>query len=115
VLSRREDTDYWRDHRERASLPDRLAELLTLWRHRAPYRHDFPRIEEVFPAASYQYVLHGMGFLPEPSARLRHAAVGDAAESCFRETAQLARRMLGALPLQRPLIDHIRAHGLPRA
>ena len=115
VLSRREDTAYWRDHRDPATLPDRLADLLALWRHRAPYRGDFGRTEEVFPAASYQYVLHGMGFLPEPSARLRHASVGEAAEPYFRETAHLARRMTGALPLQRSLITHIRAHGLPRA
>ena len=114
ALSRREDSAYWREHRERATLPDRLAELLTLWRHRAPYRQDFFRIEEVFPAASYQYVAHGMGLLPEPSARMRHPSLGDAAEPYFRETAHLARRMLGALPLQRSLIDHIRAHGLPR-
>ena len=114
VLSRRDDSDYWRDHRDRASLPDRLADLLTLWRHRAPYRQDFFRVDEVFPAASYQYVLHGMGFRPEPSARLRHPSVGAAAEPFFRETALLARRMLGALPLQRSLIDHIHAHGLPR-
>jgi tryptophan halogenase len=114
VLSRRDDSDYWRDHRDRASLPDRLADLLTLWRHRAPYRQDFFRVEEVFPAASYQYVLHGMGFLPEPSARLRHPSVGAAAEPFFRETAHLARRMLAALPLQRSLIQHIHAHGLPR-
>ena len=115
VLSRRDDTAYWRDHRDPATLPDRLADLLALWRHRAPYRGDFGRTEEVFPAASYQYVLHGMGFLPEPSARLRHASVGEAAEPYFRETAHLARRMNGALPLQRSLITHIRAHGLPRA
>ncbi|HEY8976581.1 MAG TPA: tryptophan halogenase family protein [Burkholderiaceae bacterium] len=114
ALSRREDSAYWREHRERATLPDRLAELLILWRHRAPYRQDFFRIEEVFPAASYQYVAHGMGLLPEPSARMRHPSLGDAAEPYFRETAHLARRMLGALPLQRSLIDHIRAHGLPR-
>ena len=113
VLSRREDSDYWRDHRVAASRSDRLADLLTLWRHRAPYRHDFFRVEEVFPAASYQYVLHGMGFLPEPCARLRHPSVGAAAEPFFRETAHLARRMLAALPLQRPLIEHIRMHGMP--
>ena len=39
---------------------------------------------------------------------------GEAAEPYFRETAHLARRMLGALPLQRSLIAHIRAHGMPR-
>ena len=115
ALSRRDDTDYWRDHRDPATLSDRLADLLALWRHRAPYRGDFGRSEEVFPAASYQYVLHGMGFLPEPSARMRHASVGEAAEPYFRETANLARRMTGALPLQRSLLSHIRAHGLPRA
>ncbi|MEP6503330.1 MAG: tryptophan halogenase family protein, partial [Betaproteobacteria bacterium] len=114
VPSRRDDSDYWREHREAASQSDRLAELLTLWRHRAPYRHDFFRVEEVFPAASYQYVLYGMGLLPEPTARLRHASVGAAAEAHFREAAQLARRMLAALPLQRILIDHIQAHGFPR-
>ena len=52
--------------------------------------------------------------LPEPSARLRHPSVGAAAEPFFRETAHLARRMLAALPLQRSLIQHIHAHGLPR-
>ena len=115
LLGRRDDTDYWRDHRERASVPDRLDEMMTLWRHRAPHRHDFPHADEVFPTASYQYVLHGMGFVPEPTARLRHPAVGDAAEPFFRETAHVARRLLGALPLQRPLIAHIQTHGLPRA
>jgi len=114
TLSRRDDSDYWRAHRDPSTQPERLADLLALWRHRAPYRQDFFRIEEVFPAASYQYVLHGMGFVPEPSARLRHPSLGEAAEPHFRETAHLARRMLGALPLQRSLIDHIRAHGLPR-
>ncbi len=114
VLSRRDDTEYWRAHRDPSSIPDRLADLLTLWRHRAPYRADFNRAEEVFPAASYQFVLHGMGFVPEPSARLAHPAIGDAAEPYFRETAHLARRMLAALPQQRSLIAHIHAHGLPR-
>ena len=27
VLSRRDDSDYWRDHRHAASMPDRLAEF----------------------------------------------------------------------------------------
>jgi glycine/D-amino acid oxidase-like deaminating enzyme len=114
VLGTRDDTAYWRDHRDPASVPARLAELLALWRHRAPYRQDFFRVEEVFPAASYQYVLLGMGYRPEPTARMRHSSIGDAAEPFFRETAHLARRMLGALPLQRSLIDRIRAHGMPR-
>ena len=112
VLSRRTDADYWHDHRDEATLPARLRELLSLWRHRAPARNDFPRIEEVFPAASYQYVLYGMGFRGEAGTTRR----GDPAraDAYFRETADLTRRMLGALPDNRTLIDHIRRHGLAR-
>ena len=113
VLSQRDDSDYWRDHRRADSQPERLQELLALWRHRAPYRNDLFRIEEVFPAASYQYVLYGMKFKPEPAAprpeRLARA------QACFRETATITRRMLGGLPRHRELIDHIHAHGMPAA
>ena len=105
VLSRRTDSDYWMDNR---AAPERLAELLALWRHRPPSRYDFGRIEEVFPSASYQYVLYGMGF------RTQHTAVKDSAQAdgYFREAAALTSKMLGALPANRDLINHIRRHGL---
>ena len=32
---------------------------------------DFHEIEEIFPAASYQYVLYGMGFEPKPDLHRR--------------------------------------------
>jgi hypothetical protein len=113
VLSRRDDSDYWRDNRSAASMPQRLADLLTLWRHRPPSRLDFHRLDEVFPAASYQYVLYGMGFRTAPSTR--SSWCGDeaaAADGCFRQTAALTDRMLGALPSNRELIEHIHRHGL---
>jgi tryptophan halogenase len=112
VLSRRTDSDYWHDNRSDGTIPERLRELLALWAHRAPARGDFPRIEEVFPAASYQYVLYGMDFRAAGAGtRRRDPALADA---YFREAADLTRRMLGALPDNRTLIDHIRRHGLPR-
>ena len=113
VLSRRDDSDYWREHRLDHTVPERLRELLLLWRHRAPYRHDLYRVEEVFPSASYQYVLYGMGFRPDAAGtpRRRDAVAADAH---FREAAALTRRMLAALPAHRALIDHVRQHGLPR-
>jgi hypothetical protein len=113
LLSRRSDTPYWREHREAHSVPERLHELLQLWRHRAPYRHDFFRVEEVFPAASYQYVLYGMGFKPAPGGTRRGADPG-ALDAALREVAALTRRMLPALPSNRQLIQHICQHGLPR-
>ncbi len=62
VLSSREDTEYWRDVRAEPTIPDGLSELLELWQSRSPQLYDFIHTEELFPYASYQYVLYGMGF-----------------------------------------------------
>jgi tryptophan 7-halogenase len=111
VLSRR-DGAYWQDNRSDATIPERLRELLALWRHRPPSRLDFHRIEEVFPSASWQYVLYGMGFVPEPGGTRRTDP--EAAAQYYREAADLTRRMLGALPSNRELLEHIRRHGLQK-
>ncbi len=117
VLSRRTDSGYWLDNRRAETIPARLRELLALWRHRPPSRLDFNRIEEVFPSASWQYVLYGMGFVPDRERITRRGIDGNPtgdAEGHFREAAGLARRMLRALPSNRELIDHIRLHGLQK-
>ena len=112
VLTRRTDTAYWRDHLRPETIPDRLREQLVLWRHRAPSRHDLLHGEEIFPSASYHYILCGMGFRPQvPAPRAEALAL---ALDGVREAADLARRMLPALPGHRELIDHIRTRGLPR-
>jgi tryptophan halogenase len=113
VLSQRTDSNYWREHRSPESLPDRLAELLQLWKHRAPYRNDLFRNDEVFPAASYQYVLYGMGFKPE-LAPSRHGRL-EQAQASFQKAATITKRLLGGLPRHRDLIQHVRAHGMPPA
>ena len=113
ALSQRNDSDYWREHRLTENQPERLRELLQLWRHRAPYRNDLFRFEEVFPAASYQYVLYGMGFKPERAA-IRPGRLAQARDS-FHKTATMTKRLLGGLPRHRDLIHHIRAHGIPAA
>ena len=112
VLSRRRDSDYWRDNT--ATVPEPLAELLTLWRHRAPSRADFYRIEEVFPAASYQYILYGMGFRMQQEQVTRRAEPPQQADHFLREAGTLTGKMLAALPGNRELINHIHRHGLPK-
>jgi hypothetical protein len=114
VLSQRTDCEYWRDHRREASIPPRLIELLAFWRQRPPSRYDFSRIEEIFPSASYQYVLYGMGFKPDEPPTERACDDVSRAEQYFREAAALTSRMLGALPTNRELIAHIARHGLPK-
>ncbi|MFJ1467139.1 tryptophan halogenase family protein [Massilia orientalis] len=111
VLSKRTDTDYWLDHRAARTQSARLRELLALWRTRAPSRRDFPRIEEIFPSASWQYILYGMGFRPELTARA--SDLPERADQYFREAARLTARMLPQLPANREMLHHIRQFGMP--
>jgi len=112
VLTKRRDTAFWRDNVLPETIPVRLQELLLLWRHQPPWFHDeFDRVEEVFPAASYQYVLYGMGFRTaiEPAAL---AGDAKAAERAMRETVVHSERLCAGLPRHRDLIRRISEQGL---
>ena len=114
VLSKRTDSDYWQDNRDEKSIPTRLQELLALWQHQSPSRYDLSRIEEVFPSASYQYVLYGMGFRPTRRATVRQSDAPAMAYGYFQEAANLTRKMLTALPDNRELIAHIHRNGMSK-
>ena len=114
VLTKRTDSDFWRDNCRRESIPDRLQELLSHWRHQPPSRYDFYRVDEVFPSASYQYILYGMGFQPEARPATRREDDVRKAEGYFQQTSALARKMLTALPGHREMLDHVRTRGMPR-
>lgn len=111
VLSQWQDSPYWADHRQAHSIPVRLAEQLLMWQHRAPSRHDLGRIDEVFPAASYQYILYGMGAKPVGA---QPRPVSADVLQALRHTQHLAERMVAALPSQRELLQHIVLHGQHR-
>ncbi|PZU08782.1 tryptophan halogenase family protein [Sphingomonas sp.] len=112
VLSKRRDSAFWRDNMLPETISDRLKDLLHLWRYQGPWLHDeFDRVEEVFPAASYQYVLYGMGFRTEIEA---DSLVADArtAERAIRENKVMAERLRGTLPKHRDLIRKIVDRGM---
>ncbi|MGK6356938.1 tryptophan halogenase family protein [Sphingomonas sp. DT-207] len=113
VLSQR-DEPYWRDHRDPASMPPRLAELLRLWRHQPPSPADLPNVDEIFPAASYQYVLYGMGFGAPAAGPIRSDGVG-AAPAVLRQAGERARALAAALPTNRAYLDALRAASTPPA
>lgn len=107
VLSRR-DEPYWRAHREPVSIPPRLADLLRIWRHQPPSRADFPATDEVFPAASHQYILYGMGFAPPAEPAIRSEARGGVANA-MRQVEQRTRTLAASLPTNRAYLDALRA------
>ncbi len=94
---------YWQAQRAPETIPARLAECLTLWREQAPSAWDFPRVDEMFPAASQQYVLHGMG-VP-----VSLAGTSPAAPARLAEIAAKARALAAALPTTRDYLDRLAA------
>ena len=114
VLSKRTDTSFWVDNRDPDSVPDSLAELLELWRYHPPWHDDFDRAVEVFPAASYQYVLYGMGFETEASSLGMSDGIQTAADECFRRNRMQTEKMLASLPANRDLLNKIHEHGMQR-
>ncbi len=105
---------FWRDHRDPSTWSDRLAELLDRWRYEPPSREDFTQSLEIFPAASYAYVLYGMGFktMPPPVRNRRHEPIK--ARRQFEQTHATAERFLAGLPTNRQLVNHIRDVGFTR-
>lgn len=106
-LSEREEP-YWRDHRAPASVPPRLADLLTVWQHQPPSIADLPMADEIFPAASYQYVLYGMGF-PAPAHGLVRQPSRSEVPGRLDEMRRRARALTASLPTHRAYLDGLHA------
>lgn len=112
ALTKRTDTDFWRDNQRAETIPERLRALMALWDYHAPWLHDeFDRVEEVFPSASYQYVLYGMGHRTRVAPGTVEAEAEQAAR-LRRENRTLTDRLLQGLPKHRTLINRIVQHGL---
>lgn len=120
VLTKRTDTEYWRDNCLAGTIPDSLQELLALWKVQSPWLHDEMRREEMFPSASYQYVYYGMRGMTE-SAGVDRYALGEKplcdrklrkAEALFMENAQHIQQLRKILQPNRELIEKIKLYGL---
>jgi hypothetical protein len=113
ILSKRTDSQFWIDNRHPDSIPESLKEQLELWRYRAPGDQDFTSNNEMFPAASYQYVLFGMGFRMDIHAAPLDRDTGSA-QRAFAQNATLKGKWSKALPKNRDLINKIKEHGLQK-
>lgn len=114
VLSARDDSDYWRAHRQPQSVPDSLRENLALWRHRSPARQDFPQAQPLFPPASYRYVLNGMGHICDHSRGPRADRNPQRAGALLAEVRQQLASYRQGLPGNRQLIEQLAARAQPR-
>ncbi len=112
VLNRRTDSAFWRDNLDPDTIPDRLKNLLHLWKYQSPWFFDeFDRLEEVFPAASYQYVLYGMGFRTEVEPA-DNAGTEKLAARLMNDNMTMTRQLRSQLPKNRDLLNKIYEYGL---
>ena len=109
VLSKREDSSYWQDHRTAESIPQALQEKLMLWQAEIPWHGEDQRTDELFPSASYQYVLMGMGFQTHRAQvpRKRLDQQRSQSQQLFQDVQQQAQRMSQHLPSNRRLLSDL--------
>ena len=113
ALSRRTDSRYWLEHQSASSMPNGLEQKLKDWQFRCPWHQDESRVDEMFPAASYQYVLYGMGFSSavQPSIYRNAQARAQKARSLFDEVQRQGRQFTQHLPAHRQLLDAVGQRG----
>ena len=61
-LTKRKDTQFWRQQTSPETIPASLQEKLAAWKHYAPSDADFSDKYEIFGIASWQYILYGMEY-----------------------------------------------------
>jgi tryptophan halogenase len=111
-ISRRTDTDFWRDNTHPNSIPAALVEKLNLWREQCPSVVDFLNRADVFPFESYCYILYGMKF------KTATYAIGDIYLNMLEKKIHNQQRnmaaLINSLPGNRALMNKICEYGLQR-
>jgi len=116
VLTKKKQLPYWSDNLIGSSVPDSLKEAIELWRYNSPWHYDTRQVDELFPSASFQYVLYGMGFKTVSSHTERKTEQNAAklASGLFQENAERAAKLKSSLPSNRELINKINTFGLQK-
>lgn len=96
---------YWQAHTRPESIPESLKEDFEIWGYRGPMHADFSNTVELFPAASYQYVLYGMGFKPDFTQQQHLYNQQQQADLIMNKNKQLTQQMLNNLPPHREFIE----------
>lgn len=114
VLTERRDTEYWCDMSSPDAIPESLQQQLLLWAQRPPYFNDLIQVEEIFPSASYQYVLYGMGFKSNINSIVKTSDNVSLGLEKIRDNLEKCRKYVSLLPSNRALIDHVFKCGMQK-
>ena len=103
-LSERRDSAFWIDNVDPSSNTDSLIELLDRWRHRPPNEMDVDPNIDIFGASSWQYVLYGMGWKTDLSAKAGVFRFENEARAAFAEVGRQSEVAVRNLPSNRELV-----------
>lgn len=106
-LSKRDDSAYWCDHRSLDTVPAQLLELLALWQQKIPSTADFHQVLELFGPPSYQYILYGMGFVPEQRTHICRWDNEEIALRAFQRVAEVYKNGMRGLTTNRALLNEV--------
>lgn len=104
LLTKRQEP-YWKTNTREESIPVSLQEDLAVWKFRGPISSDFDSAIELFPAASYQYVIYGMGFKPDFDQQAYLYNQQTQANQILKRNQNLTQQMLQTLPPHRDYIQ----------
>ncbi len=66
-LTKRNDTEFWREVQKAEHIPEKLQQRLALWRQKPPSSADCHKTLQLFSHHTFEYILYGMNFLREQS------------------------------------------------
>ncbi|AOW77769.1 tryptophan halogenase [Colwellia sp. PAMC 20917] len=112
-LSQRQES-FWLENKSLNSVPESLLEQLDNWKHRPVSKYDFQNTFEPFIQDSYQYVLHGMGYVQALEYNASTFNEHRMLESILKKNAKLKQQLQNNLPTNRDLLNKVRAFGFQK-
>ena len=109
-LSQRTE-DFWLENKSLNSVPDSLLEQLESWKHQPISKYDFQNTFEPFIQDSYQYVLHGMGYLQELGYNASTYNNHQMVNHLLKKNEHLKQHLQNKLPTNRELLTKVRSYG----
>lgn len=106
------DQDYWLDAKSEQTTPEALFAQMALWQNHPPWHEDAPRVDELFPAASWQYILYGLRYQKKTRVKQGQQYEQDKqlAAASFNEIRLQQKKVLQSLPGNRELLNYIQRY-----
>lgn len=112
AITKRTDNEFWIDNTRPEGMSDTLKEMLAMWRHLPPDELDFVTTSNVFPAASYLYVLLGMQYSCDYGGSMGDKRALSTAKKYLASTDHAYNRLVTELPSHRALLNAVCEHGM---